>query len=300
MKINVIGVPMYYGCDKAGVENGPDVLRENNIKGILSNENMHQIYDLGNIYVDEVKDEEKYSSHEKMKFLSSIIDVNTNLAHSVNTSLNSGCFPFVIGGDHSLGLGSLAGASKYFGDDFGVIWVDAHGDINTHETSPSGNVHGMPLAASMNIGHEKLTNIYFNGKKVDPKNVFILCARDLDEGELELIKELNINVWTTSVIKEQGVEATVNQLLDKIISSGINNYHLSFDIDTLDSDLVPGTGTPVSDGLSIQEVKTLLGSILDTRKIKSMDFVEFNPIIDKNNLTLNSCIEMLEFISQKL
>ncbi len=126
---------------------------------------------------------------KKIKYLDAIVNTNNNLSHLVYSSLTSKSFPFIIGGDHSLGLGSIAGASRYF-DDLAVIWIDAHGDINTHETSPSGNAHGMPLAAAMGIGEDSMVNVYYNKAKVKPNNVYIIGARDLDEGEIELAKKI--------------------------------------------------------------------------------------------------------------
>ncbi|MDZ7548660.1 arginase family protein, partial [Clostridium perfringens] len=134
----------------------------------------------------------------------------------VYESLTNSYLPLVIGGDHSLPLGSIAGSSKFFAEDLAVIWVDAHGDINTHETSPSGNIHGMPLASSMGFGHEILTNLYFSSRKVKPENVFLLGCRDLDLGELELIKEYNLNVWTMEDIKIKGIELVLKELLQTI------------------------------------------------------------------------------------
>ena len=226
--------------------------------------------------------------------------MNKNLAHLVYSSLKSDSFPFIIGGDHSLGLGSLTGVSKFFGKDLAVIWVDAHGDINTPETSPTGNIHGMPLAAAMGLGHERLINLYFNGVKVKPENVYIVGARDLDEGEVKLIEEHKLNLWTSDDIKSKGMEVVVEELKSALKASGINNVHLSFDIDSLDSSLVPGTGTPVAQGPSLEEIKLLLSGIFSTQLIKSMDFVEFNPSIDKNDVTLNNCLDILKFIAKQI
>ncbi|SHI92602.1 arginase [Clostridium cavendishii DSM 21758] len=298
MKLNVIGVPLFYGSDRVGVQEGPNTLRDHGLLDILSLHSKREIYDSGNLYVEDVEIDAKYTMHNKMKYLKEIITVNKNLANSVFNSLNANSFPFVVGGDHSLGLGSVAGASKYFGEDFGVIWIDAHGDINTDVSSPTGNVHGMPLAASIGIGPKELKNIYFDGVKVKPSNIFILCARDLDKGELELIQKHDLSVWTTSQIKEIGVSKALEELLIKI--KNINNIHLSFDIDCLDAELVPGTGTPVTDGMELNEIKYLLQGILSTKKIKSMDFVEFNPFIDKDNKTLNNCIDLLNLIAKEL
>ena len=169
MKINIIGVPLFYGCDKPGVEKGPDVLRKNGLIDVFTKK--HEVCDLGNVKVNEVSSEDKYKFNNTMKYLDEIININNELADKVNNSFNNGALPLIIGGDHALGMGSLAGCGKYFGQDLAVIWVDAHGDINTPETSPSGNVHGMPLAASMGVGYDALTNIYYNGCKVNPKNV---------------------------------------------------------------------------------------------------------------------------------
>lgn len=296
MEINLLGVPLFYGCDNPGVENGPNSLRKSDVIGIFK-ENNNKVFDLGNLYINKVDNSCKYKNHNKMKYLSQITEVNENLAQWVYTSLKANTFPFIIGGDHSLGLGSLAGASRVYGDDLGVIWVDAHGDINTFNTSPSGNIHGMPLAASMGVGHESLTNLYFEGRKINPKKVFILCARDLDKGELDLIDSLGLNVWTASAIKAKGLTTIIEELLDIIKDLNISNLHLSFDIDCLDSSLVPGTGTPVADGISLTDAKYILNKLFNTHKIKSMDFVEFNPKIE-HNITLDTCLDLIKCISQ--
>ena len=199
-----------------------------------------------------------------------------------------------------MALGSIAGASKFLGNDLSVIWIDAHGDINTDETSPSGNIHGMPLAASMGIGYDKLTSIFFDGFKIKPENVFILACRDLDAGEVALIDKLNMNVWTNKDINDKGIDVVINELLSLIKEKNIKNIHLSYDIDCLDPEYVPGTGTPVNNGLSYNESKELLESILGTSLVRSMDFVEYNPDLDKNNRTKETCIEVLKLISKKL
>lgn len=298
MKINIIGVPMFYGCDKTGVEKGPDVLRENGLIDVFSKK--HEVYDLGNVKVNEISSEDKYKFNSKMKYLDEIININNELAEKVNESFNNGTFPLIIGGDHALGMGSLAGCGKYYGQDLAVIWVDAHGDINTPETSPSGNIHGMPLAASMGIGYDSLTSIHYDGVKVKPKNVYIIGARDLDKGEVELIEEKHLNLWTMNDIKEKGLEKCIEELICKLKDSKVNNVHLSFDIDSIDPLFIPGTGTPVVDGLTMEGGKKLIKELLSTKLIKSMDFVEFNPSLDKDNTTLNNCLNLLEEISNNL
>lgn len=298
MKINLIGVPLFLGCDNKGVDMGPERLREKNIIGILENNN-HTVYDMGNLHVPYVTSEDKYSSHNKMKYLTEIMQVNTNLAHQVYSSLCSKTFPLVIGGDHSLGLGSISGASKYY-KNLAVIWVDAHGDINTSETSPTGNIHGMPLAAAMGIGDPSLTEIYYSGAKIKPENVFIIGARDLDEGEIKLIEDKKLNVYTTENVKSKGIKNILEEIHSKLILKKIDAVHLSFDIDCLDSKYVPGTGTPVKNGMSVEEVKFTLKFLMETRLVKSMDFVELNTLLDDTDSTINLCVDLLDLTSKHL
>ena len=298
MDISIIGMPLFYGCDRPGVEKGPDILRENNLDKILKKN--HHVTDLGNIDVDYIESKDKFLENDKLKYLKQVVDANNRLATKVYEALTNNTLPFIIGGDHSLALGSIAGSSKYFGNDLGVIWIDAHGDINTELTSPSGNIHGMPLAASMGIGYDKLTSIFFDDYKVKPENVFILACRDLDQGEIELIDRLKINVWNIDEIKNGDLDKIISDLLSMIKEKNIKNIHLSYDIDCLDPEYVPGTGTPVDNGLTFEESKKLLKSILGTSLVKSIDFVEYNPELDSNNRTKETCIELLNIISTEL
>ncbi|MDR7855594.1 arginase [Tissierella sp.] len=295
MDINVIGVPLSYGCDRDGANLGPGTLREKGIIDIIK-KNGHNVHDMGDIHVPSIGVELKYADHPKMKYLNTVTEINTNLANNVYCSLKGQGFPFVIGGDHALGMGSIAGASKFF-KELAVIWVDAHGDINTFETSPSGNIHGMPLAASMNVGHPTLTNIYFDGQKVKPENVYILGGRDIDPGEFALADELNLNMYTIEVVRERGLDNVLEEIIEKIKASDVDGVHLSFDIDVLDSSLVPGTGTPVTEGFSMEEGKSVFTSLLGGKFVTSMDFVELNPLIDnEDKRTVKHCMEMLEHI----
>ncbi|CAH2211961.1 arginase [Tepidibacter aestuarii] len=298
MNVNLIGIPLFYGCDKKGPEAAPDLLRNNGIESIISKHG-YKVYDLGNLYVKPESDDTKFKANSNMKYLDSVVDVNTNLAHMVYSSLESNSFPFMLGGDHSLGLGSISGISKH-DDKFAVIWMDAHGDINTHETSGSGNTHGMPLGACMGFGHEKLTNLYFKGQKVDPKNVFILGARDLDEGEMNLIKQNNLNVYSPEDMKSKGLKETISSIINTLRQNNISRVHLSFDMDFIDSKFVPGTGTPVDSGFDIEETKTVLKEILESKLVKSIDFVEFNPNLDNNNKTLHLAVDLIDFMFENL
>lgn len=293
MVVNLIGVPLFYGSDRKGADFSPNKLREKKIIEIIHN-NKHKVYDCGNIYIPQVTDGEKYSFHPKMKYLDPIVDVDTNLAQVVYTSVSSGFFPFMIGGDHSLGLGSICGASKYY-KNLGVIWVDAHGDINTDKTSYSGNVHGMPLAAAMGIGPSALTDIYYQGRKVNPENVFIVGARSLDEGEIELIKEKNLNIYSTKCIEEKGINSVLDEIDKKLHENKVDAVHLSFDIDCLDSSIVPGTGTPVVNGMTLHDAKYLLKYLMNTKLVKSMDLVELNTLLDKEDETANLVLDLVDW-----
>ena len=296
MDISIIDMPLFYGCDNPGVENGAKVLRDNNLLNIFK-EN-HKVIDMGAVYIKHVDAINKYTANSKMKYLDEVIHANVGLADKVYSALENNTLPLTIGGDHALALGSIAGASKYYGnDDLAVVWVDAHGDINTDETTPTGNIHGMPLAGSIGIGHDSLTNLYFNGQKVKPENVFLLAIRDLDIGEIELIDKNNLNLWKIQDIKYKGLDTVLGEFKSLIKSKNIKNIHLSFDIDALDPIYVPGTGTPVENGLTFAEAKNILETVIDTNLIRSMDFVEFNPALDENNKTIETCTELLKIIS---
>lgn len=298
MNISLIGLPIMYGCDRPGVEQGPDKLREHGILKIFRDKN-HNTYDFGNLYIPHASKSEKYISHDKIKYFKPILEVNRNLAHLVYSSLTSNTFPFIIGGDHSLALGSIAGASRFY-NNLAVIWIDAHGDINTCETSPSGNFHGMSLSTSLGIGNPSLIDIYHDGPKIDPENVFIIGARDLDKGEIKIAKDLNLNLYTMDTLRKAGIKSTIDNILRKIKNSNVDGVHLSFDIDVLDKELVPGTGTPVKNGFSLEESKQVLENFLSTGLITSMDFVELNPLLDMDNKTTNICIDLIHSISHAI
>ncbi|NMA87091.1 MAG: arginase [Tissierellia bacterium] len=294
MMINLIGVPIMYGSDRDGVQYGPDKLRQ---KGIISAIEKHNkiVYDFGNLFIPQIHPADKYKSNKKVKYLDAIVEVNENLAQLVYSSLCSQAFPFIVGGDHVLGLGSISGASKYF-EELAVIWIDAHGDINTPNTSPSGNSHGMPLAAAMGIGNDEMINLYYNKPKIKPENVYIIGARDLDQGEIQLSEELNLKLYTMDKVREMGINKVIEKVLNSIRNSNVDGVHLSFDIDALDKSLVPGTGTPVEKGFTLEEGKELLRGFLETDLIKSMDLVELNTYLDENNITADLCIELIDWI----
>lgn len=299
MKIDFIEVPLFYGCDRPGVEHGPKALLENNIVDLFEKYG-NEVKDKGYVLVNSYSEEEKYKSHPTMKYLKGVVETNEDLANKVEDSLKNGRMPFTIGGDHSLGLGSLAGVSAALGKDFGVIWIDAHADINTTESSPSGNIHGMPLGASFGVGSSELRNIHFEGKKLEAQNTFIIGARSVDEGEVDLIDSEKVNVWYMEEIQDKGMDKTIEELLSLIKKRGLKNIHISYDIDSLSSELVPGTGTPVEDGMHYEESEKLIRALIKTGLVRSIDFVEYNPKIDKNGITLTSVMKMLDVFASSL
>ena len=298
MKINVIGVPLNLGCDRKGVEKAPNYLRERGLMSLIRSHG-HKAFDLGNLYVPPVTEEEKYLKGSRLKYLDVIVEVNNNLAELVYDTLRGGAFPLVIGGDHSLGLGSASGVGKCY-DDFGIIWLDAHGDINTGETSPSGNIHGMPLSALMGLGSEELVNVYSPGNKVLPQNVFLVGTRSLDEGEWALIEEQHFSVYTMDTIREKGIAFVAEDIKNKLRERKIRNVHFSIDVDSIDPSYAPGTGTQVPEGLIPGEFEEFVSHMLSTNLIKSLDLVELNPELDSDDKTTNLCLSVIDYITSRL
>lgn len=298
MKINVIGVPLNLGCDRAGVERAPNHLRERGLMPLIR-KNGHRAFDLGNLYVPPVSEADKFSRGNSLKYLDAIVEVNTNLAELVYDTLRGGAFPLVVGGDHSLGLGSASGVGKCF-EDFGIIWLDAHGDINTSETSPSGNIHGMPLSALMGMGNEALVNIYAQGNKVNPQNVFLVGTRSLDAGEHILIRRERLSVYPMETIRLKGIGFVADDIKRKLKERKIRNVHFSMDVDSIDPRFAPGTGTQVNEGLMPDECRHFIDSILSTNLVKSMDLVELNPELDINELTTQLCLQLIDYITARL
>ncbi|MBZ4662605.1 MAG: arginase [Caloramator sp.] len=297
MKINLIGVPLNLGADKLGSNLAPKTYREANITKIIKSIGF-DVKDCGDVEVLKATEEEKYKHHPNLKYLNEVVDANTKLAEKVYKSLSNGDFALVLGGDHSLGLGSIAGASKAI-KNIGVVWIDAHGDINTHLTSPTGNIHGMPLAASFGVGHEALVNLYEDKVKVKEENVFHIAGRDLDKGEIELINRSKGQFYTMDKVKELGIEKVVEDMLN-YFKDRVDAIHVSFDLDSIDSLFAPGTGTPVEDGLSVDDAKYILESLASSGMMCSLDIVELNPLLDKNNKTLNIAIDIIKNTLNKL
>lgn len=284
MKIDLISVPVFYGANKAGVEKGPQTLLQNGLTQLL---NKNHLIDSSQLI--EVLKTNEMGNDPTLKYLKQILNYNENLSQLVYESLNSGNFPFTIGGDHSLALGTLSGALKANPDTL-VIWIDAHTDINTHLTTPSGHIHGMPIASALNLGHPLLRSLFTN--YIEPHQILYIGVRSIDDGEIKLINELNIQYMTPQTFKMER--------LDSFLKDNPNvPVHCDLDIDVLDASLVPGTSTPVSDGFSINEVVSIVEYLRDTNRVTSLDFVEFNPDYDQDNLTLNTSLLLLNTFFNK-
>lgn len=285
----------FYGCDRKGVEFGPKVLLENNLESILENCN-HKINKIIDIPVN-YNHTDKFKENKQIKYFDEILPSVKLLSDEVYKSYSENNFPLILGGDHSLSIGSLSGFSNFF-EDTGVIWVDAHGDLNTPSTSPSQNAHGMPLACSLGEGHPKLTSLF--RRKINPKNVFLFGIRSLDKGEKDFIIKNEMHIYDTNSFNLLNHDLMISTLKKYVEKNKIKNFHLSFDIDAFDESHVPGTGTPVENGLYIDEMKSFFDKLLSSINIVSMDFVEFNPLLDKDNQTLNLCLDMLEFLFKRI
>jgi len=278
-------MPLDFGASRHGSDMGPSAIRLAGIKEKLESLG-HKTIEHNSIFNAATK-EYTDPGNPKAKYLEPITNACINLAKEVEQICNDGDFPLVLGGDHSIVLGSLAGVAanaKTTNSRIGVLYVDAHGDFNTTETTPTGNIHGECLSASCGYGIPELTNLYFEGRKVDPKNVCFVGSRDLDEGEKKLMKQAGVTVFTMSDIDRIGFSDVVKQII-VFFRSRVDQIHVSFDMDVLDPMFAPGTGIPLPGGLTSREALLLMEEVAATKMVKSAEIVEVNPILDVRNQT---------------
>lgn len=285
--ISIIGVPMDLGQMRRGVDMGPSAIRYAGIVERLEKLN-YKIDDLGDLQVPRPIQEEK---DESVRNLAEIVSVNTDLAQTVNEVVQSKRFPLVLGGDHSIAIGTLAGLAEHY-DNLGVIWYDAHGDINTPETSPSGNIHGMSVAASLGYGHERLTSIMSEKPKIKPENFVYIGVRDLDKGEKEIIKQLGIKTYTMHEVDRLGMSQVMAEAID-YLKGRTDGVHLSFDLDGIDPEEAPGVGTPVIGGATYRESHLALEMLAESDLITSCEFVEVNPMLDMKSKTADLAVALI-------
>lgn len=287
-KLSIIGMPMDLGQMRRGVDMGPSAIRYAGINERLK-PLFDEIHDLGDLPIG--RPEVVIDQKTNLRNLKLIAEKSLLLADKVNEIVKSGSFPLVLGGDHSIAIGTLAGVSKHY-QNLGVIWYDAHGDLNTAETSPSGNIHGMPLAVSLGFGHPLLTEIFGYSPKIKPENVVIIGARSLDEGEKVFIKEKGIKVYTMHEIDRLGMPAVMEQTI-AYLKERTDGVHLSLDLDGLDPAEAPGVGTPVIGGISYRESQLAMEMLEEAKLITSAEFVEVNPILDDKNKTAMMAVELM-------
>lgn len=291
--ISLVGVPMDLGQCRRGVDMGPSAIRYAGVKKRLQNLN-HEIIDLGDIKVPSAREEKN-----ALRNLSEVVLANQRLAKTVDNIVTKNSFPLVLGGDHSIAIGTLAGLYPHY-NDLGVIWYDAHGDLNTEETSPSGNIHGMPLAASLGLGKTELTNIHYASPKIKSENIVLIGIRDLDEAEKELIKNLNIKIFTMHEVDLLGMPEVIAQTID-YLKDRTDGIHLSFDLDGIDPAEAPGVGTPVLGGLTYRESHLTMELLHNSGLITSAEFVEVNPMLDIKSQTAEIAVGLISsLLGEKL
>ncbi len=282
--VSIIGFPMDLGAGRRGVDMGPSALRIAGLQSKLENLG-YNVKDTGDIKI-EIMERQKVQNL-KLKFLNEILKTSVSLASKVEKILNKGNFPICLGGDHSMALGTIAGISAHCKKNnlrLGVIWIDAHTDMNTEETTPSGNIHGMPLAASLGIGNDKLVNLYGINPKLKPENCALIGIRSVDADEKMNIKKLKIPISTMADIDKVGIYRIMVKTL-KHFRESVDHIHVSFDVDSVDPSLAPGVGTPIPGGLSYREAHLIMESIAECGCMSSLGVAEVNPILDHKNKT---------------
>jgi arginase len=291
--LTIIGVPLDLGSGRRGVDMGPSAVRVADLNGRLTSLG-YQVVDVGDVPVSIAETLHYGDSHSK--FLKEILQACEHLARLVGESLGKGQLPIVLGGDHSIAIGTLAGVSKHFQaqqETVGLIWFDAHADFNTPQSSLSGNVHGMPLAASVGVGPERLTRFYGIDPKIKPQNAVLVGVRDIDTQEKELLATSAVRVFTMRDIDERGMRSVVEEAI-RIASLHTAGLAVSWDMDFLDPAFAPGVGTPVKGGASYREAHLAMEMIADTNRLASLELVEVNPVLDHMNTTAALGVELIQ------
>jgi arginase len=290
--VRIVGVPLDLGASRRGTDMGPSALR---IAGLGA-----AIRRLG-YRVGREQDipapamETRSPDDKEARFKPQILEVCVNLANKVKSILQANEFPLVIGGDHSIAMGTVAGVAGHFREQdksIGLIWFDAHGDMNIPGVSPSGNIHGMPLAHLLGKGDEELKNIMGFSPKVKAENVALIGIRDLDAGERRIVKESGIHAFTMRDIDELGMAAVAVKAL-QAVTNGTAGFHISFDVDGCDPSVIPGSGTLVPGGVSFREAHLLLEYCADSGSLLSMEVVELNPFMDERNISAERTLQLI-------
>jgi arginase len=290
--VAILGAPLDLGAGRRGVDMGPSALRLAGLNTKLESLG-YAVEDLGNVSV--AQQESTPTGPENAKYLSQIARTCTKLAEGLAAEMRHGKFPLVLGGDHSVAVGSVSGASEVLkerGGKLGLIWIDAHTDMNTPETSPSGNVHGMPLACCLGQGPSELINIFDYAPKVEGHHTALIGIRDVDQRERDLVRSSGVTAFTMRDIDERGLRSVMEQAIT-IATNGTAGFHLSFDMDAVDPDEAPGVGTPVRGGITYREAHLAMETICDCGQMVSMEIVEVNPVLDEANRTALLGVELV-------
>jgi len=286
-EIAVIGATLDLGQGRRGVDMGPSAIRYAGLEERLVGLG-YMVRDEGN--VETAVAEATALRDERARFLPEIHDTCELIAARVAEATTRGAMPLVLGGDHSVALGTLGGMASVHGPG-GVLWIDAHSDINTPETSPSGNVHGMALAAVLGLAGRGFESDVWPLPAVDPKRVALVGTRLLDDGERRLLREAGVRIFTMSEVDRIGIERAIRESLDRIAGAGF--VHVSFDMDVLDPDVAPGVGTPVRGGLTYREAHLAMELVAESGSVRSLEIVEVNPILDRENTTAATAVELV-------
>lgn len=290
--IAVIGVPLDLGAGRRGVDMGPSAIRVADLDGRLAALG-YQVEDWGNLPVEQP--ESLPAGHLHARYLPQIAQACRLLARTVEKACKQGKVPLVLGGDHSVAVGTVSGVSRALRlkrQSLGLIWIDAHADMNTPETSPSGNVHGMPLACCIGQGPRELTHLYGYAPKVDPAHAVLVGVREVDQIEKPHIRKSGVRAFTMRDIDERGLPAIMKEAI-RIASEGTAGFHVSLDMDAVDPYEAPGVGTAVRGGITYREAHLAMELICDTRHMTSMEVVEVNPVIDQANRTAMLAVELV-------
>jgi arginase len=291
-RIAILGAPLDLGAGRRGVDMGPSALRLAGL-GTRIGALGYSVVDLGNVFVEQ--QESTPAGPANAKYVAQISSACAALADMVDRAVRDERFPLVLGGDHSLATGTVAGVSNAYrrwDQKIGILWLDAHADMNTPDTSPSGNVHGMPLACCIGQGPSELTEILGYSPKVEPRNVVLVGIRDVDVSERIRVRRSGITAFTMRDIDERGLREVMEQAL-AIAGDGTGGVHLSLDMDVVDPDEAPGVGTPVRGGITYREAHLAMEIVCDSGRLTSMEVVEVNPVLDTANRTALLAVELV-------
>lgn len=298
-KVGILGAPLGFGAGQTGSQLGVDAIRLSRTHGNFLLDNIQSLgYDVTDYGDSTVVKPEATADHAaNPKYLDEVARSCANIASDVKRVLSDGAIPIILGGDHSIAIGSVAGVASHFrdqGNEIGLIWFDAHADINTPETSHSGNIHGMPLATILGKGHEKLVGLEGFSPKVKIEHCAHVGARDLDDGERQLIHELGLrdHIFTMSDIDKRGMLGCVNDAID-IASRASGGFAVTFDVDMIDPRFAPGSGTLVRGGATYREAHLALEVIAERGGMRSFEIVEVNPLLDQSNITVELACELI-------